>query len=120
MKRPLNKKILLKRIHKYMTMVSYLDKCIGNIIASIRRPTIVIFTTDNGINMGSHGLLGKQNLYQESIRVPLSMTALGGAALPSIHSTGQLVYLHDVFATILDMASEHSSGKRANISRWDL
>ena len=104
MKRPLSKKILLKRIHKYMTMVSYLDQCIGNIIASIRRPTIVIFTTDNGINMGSHGLLGKQNLYQESIRVPLSITALAGAKLPLASSTGQLVYLHDIFGTILDIA----------------
>jgi arylsulfatase A-like enzyme len=117
MKRPLNKKILLKRIHKYMTMVSYLDKCIGNILASLQRPTVVIFTTDNGINMGSHGLLGKQNLYQESIRVPLSVTFLGGAQGAGGSSGQGLVYLHDVYDTILGLANPNYQGEHSLLNK---
>ena len=105
MKRPLQKKVLLRRIHKYMTMISYLDKCVGNILESITRPTIVIFTTDNGLNMGSHGLLGKQNLYQESIHVPLSISSMMGAKLGGGGASNRLVYLHDLYKTVIQLAN---------------
>ena len=31
--------------------------------------TIIIFTSDNGLAVGQHGLLGKQNIYDHSVRV---------------------------------------------------
>ena len=37
--------------------------------------TIVVFASDNGLAMGRHGLLGKQNLYDHSVKVPLTLIA---------------------------------------------
>ncbi len=113
MRRPLNKEKLLKRLGKYMSMVSYLDSCVGDIIGSLVRPTVVIFTTDNGICLGSHGLLGKQNLYQESIHVPLSITGFNltsNLLANSQSKTDTLVYLHDLYAAILDLGGVANPG----------
>jgi choline-sulfatase len=35
-----------------------------------RENTYIVFTADHGLGCGHHGLLGKQNMYDHSIRVP--------------------------------------------------
>ena len=104
MKRPLNKKKLLSNIKKYMTMVSYLDTQIKRITDVLTRPTMVIFTTDNGICQGNHGLLGKQNLYQESIHLPLF---IWGSNLNISGKYSQQIYLHDIYPIINNIISEY-------------
>lgn len=101
MARPLNRSKLTKNIHKYMSMMTYLDTNIGKIIKSLVRPTVIIFTTDNGICKGNHGLLGKQNLYQESIHVPL---CIWSNQLPITGSCAKLAYLYDIYPTVLQLA----------------
>ena len=39
--------------------------------------TILVFASDNGLAVGQHGLLGKQNLYDHSVRVPLVISVPG-------------------------------------------
>jgi len=63
----------MKNIYALITQVD--DAC-KQIVDEIKRQglydnTMIIFTTDNGMFHGSHGLAGKWYPYQESIRVPL-------------------------------------------------
>mmetsp|Transcript_14409 Transcript_14409/g.23803 ORF Transcript_14409/g.23803 Transcript_14409/m.23803 type:complete len:523 (-) Transcript_14409:19-1587(-) len=57
-------------------MITEVDAACGNIVNELKEQgilddTLVIFTTDNGMLHGEHGLGGKWYPYQESIRVPL-------------------------------------------------
>lgn len=91
---------------EYYGLVSHLDRQVGRILDAIdsgpnKDNTIVIYTADHGLAMGSHGLLGKQNVYEHSMRCPLIVR---GPAIPAGIETEQLTYLHDCFATICTMA----------------
>jgi arylsulfatase A-like enzyme len=60
----------------YYAHIAALDGCIGEIVktideAGIKDDTILVFTSDHGDMMGSHGQQQKQRPYDESIRVPL-------------------------------------------------
>ncbi|XZE42978.1 sulfatase-like hydrolase/transferase [Pirellulaceae bacterium SH467] len=63
--------------------------------------TYVIYTADHGMAIGRHGLQGKQNLYQHTWRVPLIVKGPGIKA--GSRAEGN-VYLHDVLATLCDLA----------------
>ena len=63
--------------------------------------TIVIFTADHGISLDSHCLLGKQNMYHHSSRVPLVLAGLG---IPKNKRIDADVYLQDVMPTALELA----------------
>jgi len=63
--------------------------------------THVIYTSDHGIAIGRHGLMGKQNLYEHSWRVP--MIARGPGIAPGTRATGN-VYLGDLLATLCELA----------------
>jgi len=63
--------------------------------------TYIIFTSDHGIAIGRHGLMGKQSLYEHSWRVPYIVAGPGIAANSA--STGN-IYLLDTLATICDLA----------------
>ena len=59
--------------------------------------TLIIYAADNGLAVGSHGLLGKQNLYEHSMKVPL---IISGPRIPKGHTSEALVYLYDLFPTL--------------------
>lgn len=89
----------------YYAMISHLDKRIGDIInllkkAGIYDNTIIVFASDNGLAVGSHGLMGKQNLYEHSIKVPL---IISGPGIPKGKEEDALVYLFDLFPTLSDL-----------------
>ena len=94
-------------IAAYYGMISHADAQIGRILEALERAghadnTIVIFAGDNGLGVGQHGLLGKQNLYEHSVRVPLVIRAPG--ASPAGARASGLCYLHDLFPTVCDLA----------------
>ena len=62
--------------------------------------TVVVFASDNGLALGSHGLLGKQSLYEHSTHVPL---IVAGPGIPAGESPA-LVMLYDLFPTIAGLA----------------
>jgi choline-sulfatase len=71
--------------------------------------TLVIYTSDHGMMVGHHGLIGKsnatipQNLYEESIRVPMILSWPAG--FPKAGLTIDIPFDHlDLFQTILDAA----------------
>lgn len=63
--------------------------------------TYIIFSADHGIAVGRHGLMGKQNLYEHSWRVP--MLVMGPGIKPGSRAPGN-VYLLDVLATMCEFA----------------
>jgi len=64
--------------------------------------TYIIYTSDHGMSIGRHGLMGKQNLYQHTWRVPFIVT--GPGIQPGSRVEGN-IYLLDVLATLCDLAS---------------
>ncbi|MEQ8838619.1 MAG: sulfatase-like hydrolase/transferase, partial [Lacipirellulaceae bacterium] len=62
--------------------------------------TYVIFTADHGIAVGRHGLMGKQNLYEHTWRVPMLVM---GPGVEAGSRNEALVYLHEVLPTICDL-----------------
>lgn len=63
--------------------------------------TYIIYTADHGMSIGRHGLMGKQNLYQHTWRVPFIVK--GPGIQPGRRVEGN-IYLLDVLATLCDLA----------------
>ncbi len=63
--------------------------------------TYVIFTSDHGMSVGRHGLVGKQNLYEHTWRVPFLVR---GPGIQSGSEASGFIYLMDVLPTICDLA----------------
>lgn len=64
--------------------------------------TYVFFTSDHGISIGRHGLVGKQNLYEHTWRVPFLVR--GPGIKPGSRTSG-FIYLMDVLPTMCDLAA---------------
>jgi len=94
-------------IKEYYGIISHLDYQIGEILAALKKSgkdknTYIFFTGDHGLSVGRHGLLGKQNMFDHSIRVPLLVV---GPDIPKKHKIEQEVYLQDIMATTLELAN---------------
>lgn len=90
----------------YDAMIEHLDDQVGRILAALRatgheQDTIVVFVSDNGLALGSHGLLGKQSCYEHSLRVPLFIQ---GPGVGSRRKSDALVNLMDLFPTLCEWA----------------
>ena len=93
-------------IREYYAIISHLDAQIGLILQALEERelmdnTYIFFTGDNGLSVGQHGLLGKQNMFDHSIHVPL---LAAGPDLPSGTEISSDVYLQDIMATSLSLA----------------
>ncbi|MCX7043866.1 MAG: sulfatase-like hydrolase/transferase [Candidatus Sumerlaeota bacterium] len=89
-------------IAEYYRYVSFLDMQIGRILDTLAASpyssnTIVVFAADSGVARGCHGLIGKQNLYEHSVRVPL---IIGGPGIPAGTKTEAMCFLFDVLPTL--------------------
>ncbi|MFT5150771.1 MAG: arylsulfatase A-like enzyme [Planctomycetota bacterium] len=103
---PRTEHVVGEQLAEYYALIAHLDSQIGRILDALEScgrldNTLVVFAADHGLAMGSHGLLGKQNLYEHSIGMPL---VLSGPGVPRGGTTNAQVYLHDVFATVLTRA----------------
>ena len=89
----------------YYATISHMDFEYGRILDVLKERgmdgnTILILSSDQGLACGGyHGLMGKQNLY-EDVKPPL---IIAGPGIPQGKSDA-LVYLFDLFPTILEMA----------------
>ena len=98
--------ILVHR-REYYSLISHLDQQIGRILDSLEKSgladnTYIFFTADHGLAVGNHGLVGKQNMYDHSIRVPFLVV---GPQVKPNHKISAPIYLQDVMATSLELAS---------------
>jgi len=104
--KPLIEAELRAEIAVYLACVSYLDAQVGRITAAIRETgqydnTVIIFSSDQGLALGSRGLLGKQNLYEHTFRVPLIFR---GPGIPAGKRSMADCYLRDLFPTVCELA----------------
>ena len=102
---PRTEEAVKEEIAAYYAMISEVDDNIGKILKALDESghadnTIIIFAADNGLAAGQHGLLGKQNLYDHSVRVPL---VISGPGIKKGERTESLVYLNDIFPTVADI-----------------
>lgn len=91
---------------EYYAIVSHMDEQIGRILEALdktgkRDNTYIIFSADHGLACGNHGLIGKQNMYDHSLKPPLIVV---GPDVPENEKRDALVYLQDIMATTLDLA----------------
>lgn len=96
-----------RHIKEYYAMVSHVDRRVGDIIQALKdnglyENSIIVFAGDNGLALGQHGLMGKQNVYEHSVNVPLLIKQ--ATAHPSAEKRADLCYLIDLFPTLCDMA----------------
>lgn len=91
-------------IAAYYAMITHLDEQIGRVLQKLEEKglaenTIIVYAGDNGLAVGQHGLMGKQNLYEHSINVPLIFK---GPGIPKGKRTETLTYLSDLYPTFCD------------------
>jgi arylsulfatase A-like enzyme len=103
---PRSEAVLRDQLAEYFALMTHLDAQVGRILRALEetgmgRNTIIIYAADNGLALGSHGLLGKQNVYEHSMRVPLLMA---GPGIPRGRSSQSFTYLYDLFPTLLNFA----------------
>lgn len=102
---PRTEEAIRKDLAGYYGMISELDVQIGRILQVLKETgeldnTIIVFASDNGLAVGRHGLLGKQNLYEHSAGVPLVFVA------PELERGVQReagCYLYDIYPTLCEM-----------------
>ncbi len=95
---------------EYFSILTHLDEQVGKILEALEKSgkkdeTYIIFTADHGLSVGDHGLLGKQNMYEASMRMPLLISGPGIAKGAKVDN---MVYMQDVMATALDLAGSES------------
>jgi len=91
---------------EYYAIITHMDAQVGRILAALDKTgkvddTYIFFTADHGLAVGHHGLMGKQNLFDHSIRVPLTVV---GPGVPKGERRHGAVYLQDVMASTLELA----------------
>ena len=90
-----------------------MDAAVGRLLDELEAQglsenTLVVFTSDNGSNMGHHGIFGKgngtypQNMYDTSVKIPGLFSFPG--RIPGGRVCSQMASHYDLYDTILDLA----------------
>ena len=89
----------------YYALITHMDQEVGRVLWRRSRPAVAPRTrssysaSDHGLSLGGHGLMGKQNLYDDSMRAPL---VIAGPGVPQ-GSSDALVYLFDLYPTLCEL-----------------
>lgn len=102
---PRAQEAIRRYVARYYGIISHLDWNIGRLLGALEARgqldnTIVVFTGDQGLAAGSHGLLGKENMYDHSIAAPLILAGPGIRA--GVRSSAMSHHV-DLFPTICDL-----------------
>lgn len=95
----------------YYAAVTAMDRDIGLILDKLEEKnlidnTIIVFTADNGMNMGHHGIWGKgngtfpQNMFDTSVKVPFIISY--PKEVPQNATVDKLVSHYDIMPTFID------------------
>jgi arylsulfatase A-like enzyme len=92
-------------LRMYYSVVNDLDSQVGRILKAVEESgemenTIVIYSSDHGMAVGSHGLRGKQNMYEHTINVPL---IIAGKGIEAGSRSQAQVYLRELYPTTCDL-----------------
>ena len=91
---------------EYYAIITHMDSQVGRILDALEATgkadnTWIFFTADHGLACGHHGLMGKQNLFDHSTRVPFFVV---GPGVKPGEKIDQPIYLQDVMATSFELA----------------
>ncbi|GAB3658846.1 sulfatase-like hydrolase/transferase [Echinicola sediminis] len=96
-----------KELASYYAIISHLDAQIGKVVMSLKQSgkydnTLIVLVGDSGLAVGNHGLMGKQNIYDEDgVHVPLVFA--GGAIEEKGVRKEAYAYIHDILPTLCDL-----------------
>ena len=102
---PRTKENVSGKLARYYASTSYFDQQAGRIIEALKQAgqfenTLFIVAGDNGLSLGEHGLLGKQNLYEfGGMHAPL---IFAGPGIPKGDSKA-FAYLFDLYPTLCEL-----------------
>lgn len=101
---PRTEDVVRDQLAEYYGMIEHLDSQVGRILEAARsrkngENTIICYAADHGLALGSHGLLGKQSVYEHSMGSPMVIT---GPGVPK-GKTQRLNYLYDIFPTLCSL-----------------
>ncbi|WP_139956940.1 sulfatase-like hydrolase/transferase [Flavicella sediminum] len=105
---PRTPEIARKELSDYYAIITHLDAQIGRVVESLKKTgqyenTIVVLSGDSGLGVGNHGLMGKQNVYDEDgIHVPF---IISGKIKGNGKRFDALSYIHDIYPTVCDIAN---------------
>ncbi|MCX8240080.1 MAG: sulfatase-like hydrolase/transferase [Akkermansiaceae bacterium] len=91
---------------EYFALITHMDAQIGRVLETLekngqRENTYIVFTADHGLGCGRHGLLGKQNMYDHSVRVPYVVV---GPEIDAGKTISSPIYIQDSVPTALQVA----------------
>ena len=94
--------MIKKELALYYGMITEVDAQIGRILEALKangqdKNTLIIFAGDNGLAIGSHGLVGKQSVYDHCMRIPM---VISGPNIPKNKKNDALCSLSDIFPTV--------------------
>jgi arylsulfatase A-like enzyme len=103
---PRPREMIQDQLSEYYGMITHLDEQVGRVLDALEKSgragnTIIVYAADHGLAMGSHGLLGKQNIYEHSMAAPL---IFAGPGIPQGKSSSAFTYLLDIFPTLAALA----------------
>jgi arylsulfatase A-like enzyme len=101
---------VLGHLADYYGMITDMDRQIGRVLRALEESgrtgeTLVVFFADHGLAVGSHGLMGKQNVYEHSTKAPL---IFAGPGLGRGVVSAAPVYLLDIPATVCELLGVES------------
>ena len=110
---PLAEDKMRRALAGYYGMISELDEYVGQIWDTLKQTnqldnTVFVFTSDNGMSMGEHGLFFHNSLYEEAIHVPM---LIAGAGIPRGVTIDRPVGHVDMISTLLDLAGARRPSK---------
>lgn len=106
---------------QYYASVTHIDEGIGRLLdeleaQGVRDNTLIVYTSDHGLNCGHHGVWGKGNgtrplnMLEESIRVPMIFNFPGRLFAGQVR--GEFVDHCDLFETLMDYAGAQPERSR--------
>ena len=106
---PRTREVIRRHLAEYYASITWLDAQIGRVIAELKarglyENTLIVMASDSGLAIGNHGLMGKQNIYDEDgIHVPFIMA--GGPLQDADRGrrVGAFCYIHDIYPTLCDL-----------------
>jgi len=95
-----------KNRQEYYAIITHMDAQIGRMLDALDKSgraqsTYIFFTADHGLAVGHHGLLGKQNMFEHSMKPPMIVC---GPDIPQGTRITVPVYLQDIMPTTLELA----------------
>jgi len=104
---PRTPEIVRQNLADYYSYIEFMDDQIARILEALKASgqldnTFIVFSSDHGLAIGSHGLFGKQNLYDHSMHAPL---IIAGPGVPKGRTSDAMCYLFDIFPTLGELVN---------------